>query len=118
MLPKSKDYLIEGGFSPAAASYILTGLFMAGVIGIQILSGLLHRCMPSHVVDCDHNHDEEEAADPEEMEEHHHENSGASGMPVVKLIHALEDEETPTLSRQTSISPPTQRMPPEAPCGP
>jgi zinc transporter, ZIP family len=119
MLPKSKDYLIDGGFTPAAASYLLIGLFIAGVIGIQILSGLLHRWMPSHVVDCDHNHDEEQAADYEEMEEHHPEENGdASGIPVVKLMRAREDEETPLLSRQTSISPPTQRTSSDAPYGP
>lgn len=119
MLPKSKEYLIDGGFTPAAASYLLIGLFIAGVIGIQILSGLLHRWMPSHVVDCDHNHDEEQAADDEEMEEHHHaENDHASGIPVVKLMSAREDEETPLLSRQTSISPPTQRTSSDCPYGP
>jgi ZIP family zinc transporter len=118
MLPKSKDYLIDGGFSSAAASYLLICLFLAGVIGIQILSSLLHRYIPSHVVDCDHTHDEEDAQ-PEEMEEHHHhhhhENGHASGIPVVKLMTALEDEETPLLSRQTSFSPPKRRISPEPP---
>jgi zinc transporter, ZIP family len=110
MLPKSKDYLIEGGFSKSAASYLLISLFIAGVIGIQILSGLLHRCMPSHVVDCDHTHDEEEGAEPAEMEEHHHDANGhASAIPVVKCVRAPDDEETPLLARQTSLTPPKQR---------
>ena len=110
MLPKSKDYLIDGGFSPSAASYLLIGLFIVGVGGIQLLSGLLHRCIPSHVVDCDHTHDEEQGAGREEMEEHHHDENGhASGIPVVKIGNAPEDEETPLLSRQRSASPPTPR---------
>jgi ZIP family zinc transporter len=117
MLPKSKDYLIDGGFSPAAASYLLICLFLAGVVGIQILSGLLHRFIPSHVVDCDHTHDEE-SAQYEEMEEHHdhhHENGHASGIPVVKLMTAPEDEETPLLARQTSFSPPKPKISSEPP---
>src|SRR2546423_1805707 len=106
MLPKSKAYLVDGGFSKSAASYLLIGLFLTGVIGIQILSGLLHRYIPSHVVDCDHNHDEEQSAGPEDMEEHHHEENGhAVGIPVVKFVVALEDEETPLLCQQTSFSP-------------
>jgi ZIP family zinc transporter len=120
MLPKSKDYLIDGGFSPAAASYLLICLFLAGVIGVRILSGLLHRFIPSHVVDCDHTHDEE-AAPREEMEEHHHhhhhhENGHASGIPVAKLTAAPEDEETPLLARQTSFSPPEPRTSSEPAC--
>jgi zinc transporter, ZIP family len=117
MLPKSKDYLIDGGFSPAAASYLLICLFLAGVVGIRILSGLLHRFIPSHVVDCDHTHDEE-STQYEEMEEHHdhhHENGHASGIPVVKLTAAPEDEETPLLARQTSFSPPKPRILSEPP---
>lgn len=118
MLPKSKEYLIDGGFSPAAASYLLIGLFITGVMGIQLLSGLLHRCIPSHVVDCDHTHDEEHAAEVEEMDEHHHENGHVSGIPVVKIMSTPEDEETPLLARQTSISPPKQRTSSEGPYGP
>ena len=118
MLPKSKDYLIVGGFSPSAASYLLIALFITGVVGIQILSGLLHRCIPSHVVDCDHTHDAEQDADLEEMEEHHHEENGhASGIPIIKLMGPPEDEETPLLSRQTSFSPPKQRTSSELPQG-
>ena len=115
MLPKSKDYLIDGGFSPAAASYLLIGLFLTGVIGIQILSSLLHRYIPSHVVDCDHTHDEEDAQPEETEEQHHHENGHASGIPVIKLMAAPEDEETPLLSRQRSFSPPKPRILSEPP---
>ena len=119
MLPKSKDYLIEGGYSPSAASYLLVGLFLVGVIGIQLLSALIHRYIPSHVVDCDHTHDEEEGEEHEEMEEHRAgRESHSNGIPVVKFVSAPDDEETPLLSRTTSISPPKQRTssaPPQDP---
>lgn len=112
MLPKSKDYLVEAGFSPMAASYMLIGLFLAGVFGIQLLSSLLHRFMPSHVVDCDHTHDEEDdGEEQDEMEEHHdeHEHNYSNGIPAVNFKAPTDDEETPLLSRMTSISPPKQR---------
>ncbi|KAJ5791239.1 uncharacterized protein N7518_008250 [Penicillium psychrosexuale] len=60
MLPTSKQYLTRAGFSPAASAYMLIGLFIAGVAGIQILSSFAHRYIPSHVVDCAHTHDESE----------------------------------------------------------
>ena len=66
MLPSAKKNLIKGGFTPAAAEYILIGCFMAGVIGIQFFSRLLHHYIPSHVVDCDHTHDEQEGNNSEE----------------------------------------------------
>jgi ZIP family zinc transporter len=53
---------MKGGLSPSEASWILIGLFIAGAVGIQVLSRILHHYIPSHVVDCDHTHDEEEAA--------------------------------------------------------
>jgi ZIP family zinc transporter len=67
MLPTSKQYLTRAGFSPSASAYILIGLFIAGVAGIQILSGFAHRFIPSHVVDCAHTHGESED-DPERGE--------------------------------------------------
>jgi hypothetical protein len=42
----------------------LISLFIAGVAGIQILSAIAHRYIPSHVVDCAHTHTESET-DPE-----------------------------------------------------
>lgn len=61
MLPSSKEYLKKGGFSAQAAAWILIGCFVAGFIGIQVVSRVLHSYMPSHVVDCDHSHDDSEA---------------------------------------------------------
>ncbi|KAI1078371.1 Zinc/iron permease [Whalleya microplaca] len=58
MLPEAKDYLKKGGFSDQTAGFLLMGCFVAGFVGIQILSRLFHQLLPSHVVDCDHSHDE------------------------------------------------------------
>ncbi|KAJ5354474.1 Zinc/iron permease [Penicillium brevicompactum] len=67
MLPNSKQYLTRAGFSPSVSAYILIGLFIAGVAGIQAVSGFAHRFIPSHVVDCAHTHGESED-DPERGE--------------------------------------------------
>jgi len=56
MLPTSKEYLTRADFSPSASAYILTGLFLAGVIVIRVVSGFIHLFMPSYVVDCAHSH--------------------------------------------------------------
>ncbi|CAG8924556.1 unnamed protein product [Penicillium salamii] len=64
MLPTSKQYLTRAGFSPSVSAYMLIGLFIAGVAGIQVLSGFAHKFIPSHVVDCAHTHGESED-DPE-----------------------------------------------------
>ncbi|KAL3417320.1 ZIP Zinc transporter [Phlyctema vagabunda] len=56
MLPSSKKYLLSGGLSKSGAAWTVIGCFTAGFIGIQVVSRLLHSCMPSHVVDCDHDH--------------------------------------------------------------
>ncbi|KAG0161536.1 hypothetical protein PDIDSM_9070 [Penicillium digitatum] len=69
MLPNSKQYLTRAGFSPAVSAYVLISLFIAGVAGIQILSAIAHRYIPSHVVDCAHTHTESET-DPEHGEAH------------------------------------------------
>ncbi|KAI1212886.1 Zinc/iron permease [Annulohypoxylon truncatum] len=58
MLPEAKDYLKKGGFPDQAAGFILIGCFVGGFVGIQILSRLFHQFLPSHVVDCDHSHDD------------------------------------------------------------
>ena len=67
MLPTSKEYLTRAGFSPSASAYILIGLFLGGVVVIRILSSLIHRFIPSHVVDCAHSHGGAEI-DPERGE--------------------------------------------------
>ncbi|KAL8802043.1 MAG: hypothetical protein Q9182_004056 [Xanthomendoza sp. 2 TL-2023] len=57
MLPSAKNYLIKGGLSPQAAAYTIIACFLGGVVGIQLLSRLMHHYIPSHVVGCQHSHD-------------------------------------------------------------
>lgn len=66
MLPSSKRYLLASGMPPANAGWAMLGCFIAGFVGIQILSRVLHSYMPSHVVDCDHSH----AETPEGLSRH------------------------------------------------
>jgi len=75
LLPKSKTYLIAGGYTPRQASFMLIALFLAGVVVIRVVSSVMHHFIPSHVVDCDHKHEDEEANSKrnEEMAEHNHE---------------------------------------------
>ncbi|PBP18872.1 ZIP Zinc transporter [Diplocarpon rosae] len=58
ILPSSKKYLIQSGYKPSHAAWILLAGFVGGFIGIQVLSRCLHHYIPSHVVDCDHTHQE------------------------------------------------------------
>lgn len=57
MLPSADRYLKESGLAPKAAAWILIGCFLGGVVGIQVVSRVLHSYMPSEVVDCNHTHD-------------------------------------------------------------
>ncbi|KAG5979718.1 hypothetical protein E4U55_004841 [Claviceps digitariae] len=58
MLPESKGYLEKDGWDDQPAGLLIMGCFIGGFFGIQAVSRLLHRLMPSHVVDCDHTHDD------------------------------------------------------------
>ncbi|KAF2456355.1 ZIP zinc transporter-domain-containing protein [Lineolata rhizophorae] len=71
MLPSAKSSLQKGGHSPKAAAWILIACFIGGVIGIQVVSRILHRYMPSHVVDCDHTHEAEIDAKEQGTHGHH-----------------------------------------------
>ncbi|KAH6654546.1 ZIP zinc transporter-domain-containing protein [Truncatella angustata] len=59
MLPEAKSYLKKGGLKEQPAGFILIGCFIGGFVGIQVISRLFHRFLPSHVVDCDHSHKEQ-----------------------------------------------------------
>lgn len=63
MLPESKDYLKKDEWDETQAGLIMMGCFVAGFIGIQGISRLLHQVMPSHIVDCDHSHSHEDLHD-------------------------------------------------------
>ncbi|KAI0816768.1 Zinc/iron permease [Xylaria sp. FL0064] len=58
MLPEAKEYLRKAHLAENTASLTLMGCFVGGFVGIQILSRFFHQFLPSHVVDCDHSHDE------------------------------------------------------------
>ncbi|KAI9894705.1 MAG: hypothetical protein M1814_002061 [Vezdaea aestivalis] len=92
MLPTSNRYLKEAGFSPSAAAYTLIGTFLGGVIVIQFISIVLHRYMPSHVVDCDHSHDH---VDKPQEETDHDSDRESSASPTA------HNENTPLLSRSS-----------------
>ena len=93
MLPSSKNYLIKGGFSAQEAAYILIGCFIAGVVGIQVLSRSLHHYIPSHVVDCDHTHDDKGENDTGNLSD-----SPDNGYTNKSNGHCSED--TPLLSQE------------------
>ncbi|KAG6134335.1 hypothetical protein E4U38_001211 [Claviceps purpurea] len=67
MLPESKGYLEKDGWDDQPAGLLIMGCFIGGFVGIQAVSRLLHRLMPSHVVDCDHTHGDE----PPTQDNHH-----------------------------------------------
>lgn len=90
MLPSAKNYLIKGGYAPDVAAFILIGCFLAGVVGIQILSRFLHHYIPSHVVDCDHTHEaQEESGSDDDSDDTEYHNG-----------HIHSSEETPLLARE------------------
>lgn len=101
MLPSSKEYLEEGGFSPKAASWVMLACFVAGMIGIQLISSFLHSHIPSHAVDCDHVHEESAHG-------HDHRHVGKDSHEI-HAIRALEEahidatDSTPLLPGNTSV---------------
>lgn len=97
MLPSSKRYLTQTGLSPRAAAYVVIGCFLGGVIGIQFVSRVMHHYIPSHVVDCEHSHD-----DPSEnaRDKHgHHDHSNLNENTSETNGHA--NEHSPLLSRKS-----------------
>lgn len=108
MLPQSKRYLEKGGYTPQQASYMLIGLFLAGVLGITVLSRVIHNFIPSHVVDCDHTHDEETGKGQySEAEEHtHHENEGQQHetCKTPDMPDTANTEHTPLLPQTANVN--------------
>ena len=93
MLPSAQNYLDDGGMSSDAAAYTTIGCFLGGVVGIQIVSRVLHHYIPSHVVDCDHSHNDGEDEDHSHGDHHHHHQDGHSHSPTGKAT-----EGTPLLT--------------------
>lgn len=95
MLPKARQYLLEGGLSPSVTGIALIAVFLAGVSGLQLISELLHYCLPSSIVNCDqHGKEHERFHEDDHLE--------------VTIGHAplqqQRDERTPLLNRQASIA--------------
>lgn len=77
MLPESKGYLKSAGWSDQEAGLLMMSCFIGGFLGIQSVSRFLHQHMPTHVVDCDHTHDET-AKDAHSVHSHDRRQSRAS----------------------------------------
>nr|POE59315.1 zinc-regulated transporter 3 [Quercus suber] len=100
MLPSAKRSLESGGFSSTGAAWTLIACFLGGVLGIQVISRVMHSFIPSHVVDCEHQHDES-ARDPEShpgSESSDHTHTHAKGH-----RHEQSEVRRPTKSRQQSL---------------
>lgn len=118
MLPTSKQYLTRAGFSPSVSAYILIGLFIAGVAGIQIVSGFAHKYIPSHVVDCAHTHGQSEN-DPEggepqvedDLEQNdnpkHTGDERTERTPLLRHADHLSFQSTPVLGQRSQYTEPT-----------
>lgn len=75
MLREAKDYLQKDGWNDSQGGLVLMGCFVAGFIGIQGISRLLHQIMPSHIVDCDHTHNHDDANEDDHKLSHSHSRS-------------------------------------------
>ncbi|OQD91176.1 hypothetical protein PENANT_c001G09514 [Penicillium antarcticum] len=113
MLPNSKEYLTRAGFSPSVSAYILTSLFVTGVVVIRIVSTFLHRFIPSHVVDCAHTHGDPEN-DPERGESriedeysHKHKNGDTERTPLLRPAEHLTFKSTPAVVQRSQNVEPT-----------
>ncbi|KAI4207496.1 MAG: hypothetical protein LQ346_000541 [Caloplaca aetnensis] len=95
MLPSAKSYLHQGGLSPQAAAYAVIGCFLGGVVGIQLVSRVMHHYIPSHVVDCDHSHDEPPDSSPEAPNHATHDHQHAHA----DQRTARTDEQSPLLAK-------------------
>lgn len=98
MLPTSREYLVKAGWSPTRSAYALIGLFVAGVVGIRTLSAILHKFLPSHVVDCAHTHenDRHQGSDLEQ---------GTTPPPLSGRHANHSTERTPLLTKSTKSTP-------------
>jgi ZIP family zinc transporter len=97
-------YLAKDEWDQQTAGFLMMGCFVGGFFGIQGISRVLHQYMPSHVVDCDHTHDD--LPDEEHADHHVHRQrsmpriSSRSG--VDAHPHMVEvTESTPLLPSET-----------------
>ncbi|CCC05905.1 hypothetical protein SMACR_00120 [Sordaria macrospora] len=99
MLPSALRYLQKDGRDEKTAGLINMGCYIAGFFGIQVISRVLHRFIPSHVVGCDHSHNPHANAHHHaHHDDHHHQPPWASrthGQSVATL--SSESPDTPTM---------------------
>ncbi|KAK4639583.1 Zinc transporter [Podospora bellae-mahoneyi] len=75
MLPSAMRYLLKDEWDRQKAGLLMMGCFVGGFFGIQLISHVLHQYLPSHIVECDHTH--EEIPDEESQHHRHHHHSRA-----------------------------------------
>ncbi|KAL2255732.1 hypothetical protein VTK26DRAFT_2801 [Humicola hyalothermophila] len=106
MLPSAMRYLAKDKWDEHVAGLLMMGSFVGGFFGIQIVSRVLHQHMPSHVVDCDHTHDDVRVGEHHHHSHHlHHKNSTQSlssrwdvpNTPGMVEVHNTITESTPLL---------------------
>ena len=93
MLPSAQRSLNKGGILGPAAAWITIGAFLGGVVGIQFVSRKMHHFIPSHIVDCDHTHDEDETKEPD----HHGHDKGVNGNGHSHFDEDFVSEDTPLI---------------------
>ncbi|KAL5332898.1 Zinc/iron permease [Aspergillus crustosus] len=110
MLPTSREYLIKAGWSPTRSAYALISLFIAGVVGIRGLSALMHKFLPSHVVDCAHSHEapprdgpDLERGKPAHPLGHQHHNEFSERTPLLVRSHKSTSAVLPTSGHQDGV---------------
>jgi len=67
MLPSANRYLQKGGLAPRPAGVVLFSCFLAGALGIAVLSRIIHRFIPHSVIDCAHDHGDDEVDEEENL---------------------------------------------------
>ncbi|KAK0748712.1 Zinc/iron permease [Apiosordaria backusii] len=75
MLPSAMRYLVKDEWDRQKAGLLMMGCFVGGFFGIQLVSHVLHQYLPSHIVECDHTH--EEIPDEDSLHHRHRHHSRA-----------------------------------------
>ncbi|KAI5787347.1 Zinc/iron permease [Pyronema domesticum] len=96
LLPEAQAYFAQHGLSPSHAGYAVMGSFLGGVLGLQLISELLHRCLPSSIVTCDDHgglkHVQGTDGETRDIEQ-----------AVKPIVHETETERTPLIRRMPSL---------------
>ena len=112
MLPSSMGYFVNGGVEKQKAGLIMMSCFVGGFLGIQAISRVLHRFMPSHVVDCDHSHDE--PVDEHRASSHHRHRSTKNSRGRRHSMGKVSPPLPPMTDMNGSVTESTPLLPAEA----